>query len=98
MVLGSNKELYYLYILKSEKDGRFYTGVTNNLERRITEHNKGNSKYYKTRGPFQLVYFEEYSTRSEAMKREYHLKSLEGGSLKKKLVDNFDKNLLKMGR
>jgi putative endonuclease len=66
----------YTYILQCN-DGSFYTGWTNNLDRRLKAHNKGNaSKYTRSRLPVRLVYYEEYSTKQEAMSREYAIKRL----------------------
>lgn len=56
-------------------DGSFYIGWTNNLEQRIQAHNAGKgAKYTKGRRPVELVYYEEYDTKQEAMRREYQLK------------------------
>ena len=66
----------YTYIVEC-KDGSLYTGWTNHLEKRIQAHNEGNgAKYTKSRRPVKLVYFEEYGTKEEAMKREYAIKQL----------------------
>ncbi|MDY4168312.1 MAG: GIY-YIG nuclease family protein [[Ruminococcus] gnavus] len=66
----------YTYILKC-KDDSLYTGWTNDLKKRITSHNAGKgAKYTKARRPVQLVYYEEFQTREEAMKREYAIKQL----------------------
>ena len=66
----------YTYILKC-KDDSFYTGWTNNLEKRIHDHNSGKgARYTKARRPVELVYYEEFQTRQEAMKREYAIKQL----------------------
>ena len=66
----------YTYILKC-KDDSLYTGWTNDLKKRITSHNAGKgSKYTKARRPVELVYYEEFQTREEAMKREYAIKQL----------------------
>lgn len=66
----------YTYIVEC-KDGSLYTGWTNHLEKRIQAHNEGNgAKYTKSRRPVKLVYFEEYETKEEAMKREYAIKQL----------------------
>ena len=54
-----------------------YTGWTNDLKKRITSHNAGKgAKYTKARRPVELVYYEEFQTREEAMKREYAIKQL----------------------
>ena len=66
----------YTYILKC-KDDSLYTGWTNDLKKRITSHNAGTgAKYTKARRPVELVYYEEFQTREEAMKREYAIKQL----------------------
>jgi putative endonuclease len=80
--------MYYVYILRSLVNDRLYTGSTNNLSRRLEEHNSGKSKYTKLTAPFQLIYSEEHKTRSEAYKRELFLKSGKGREyLKNLLVD-----------
>ena len=66
----------YTYILKC-KDDSLYTGWTNDLKKRITSHNAGKgAKYTKARRPVELVYYEEFQTREEAMKRDYAIKQL----------------------
>ena len=66
----------YTYILKCN-DNTLYTGWTNNLEKRIKDHNDGKgAKYTKTRRPVELVYYEKFETKKEAMKREYAIKQL----------------------
>ncbi len=70
--------MFYTYILKSLKDGKYYYGQTNNLENRIKRHNNGKEKSTKGRIPFVLHYFEEYKTRGEAVKREFFFKTING--------------------
>ena len=66
----------YTYVLRCS-DGSLYTGWTNDIERRIEDHNAGRgAKYTKPRRPVELVYYEEYQTKEEAMKREYAIKRL----------------------
>jgi putative endonuclease len=66
----------YTYILQCS-DGTLYTGWTNQLEKRIQAHNDGKgAKYTKYRRPVQLVYFEEFETKSEALRRECEIKKL----------------------
>ena len=66
----------YTYILKC-KDGSLYTGWTNDLEQRVAAHNTGKGeKYTKARRPVELVYFEEFETKEQAMKREYAIKQM----------------------
>ena len=70
--------MFYVYVLKSLKDGKFYTGYTNNLERRFDEHNAGLSKATKHRGPFELVYYEASRNSKDALHRERYLKTTYG--------------------
>lgn len=66
----------YTYILKCN-DGTFYTGWTNNLEKRLKDHNDGKgAKYTKPRLPVVLAYYETYETKEEAMRREYAIKQM----------------------
>jgi putative endonuclease len=73
---------YYIYILYC-KDGKLYTGVTNDLESRLIEHNEGWVIYTSKRLPVKLVYYEEYDDVHEAIDRE---KQLKRWSRKKKLA------------
>ena len=66
----------YTYIVECA-DGSLYCGWTNDLDKRIKDHNAGKgAKYTKTRLPVKLVYFEEFDTKEEAMSREWHIKQL----------------------
>jgi putative endonuclease len=68
--------MWYVYILKCN-DGTLYTGITNDLGKRVSSHNKGTgAKYTKTRLPVEIVYYEEANDRSEASKREHQIKKL----------------------
>lgn len=67
-------EKHYTYILRCS-DGTLYTGYTNNLKKRVRDHNSGKgAKYTKTRRPVQLVYYEVYDNKTDAMSREWHIK------------------------
>ncbi len=66
----------YTYILRCA-DGTLYTGWTNDLEKRLAAHNAGTgSKYTRTRRPAELVFYEEFETKEQAMSREWHIKRL----------------------
>lgn len=66
----------YTYILECQ-DGTYYTGWTNNLEKRLKDHNDGKgAKYTKARLPVVLVYYEMFQTKEEAMRREYAIKHM----------------------
>ncbi len=66
--------MFYVYILKSKKDGGLYVGFTNDLNRRLKEHNSGSTFSTKSRIPFELIYFEGYKDRIDAEHREKMLK------------------------
>lgn len=66
----------YTYILRCA-DGSLYTGWTNDLEQRVRKHNAGNGgKYTRARRPVSLCYWEAFSTKEEAMRREWEIKQL----------------------
>lgn len=68
--------MHYTYILKC-RDGTYYTGYTNNLEKRLKAHNEGKgAKYTKGRGPVELVYYETFEDKTSAMRREWEIKQL----------------------
>jgi putative endonuclease len=66
--------MYYTYILYSERKDKYYIGYTHNLSSRLERHNSGRSRFTKSGIPWIIVYYEEYETKSEAMRREYELK------------------------
>lgn len=67
----------YTYIVKC-RDGSFYTGWTNDIEKRIAAHNAGKgAKYTKSRRPVELVYLEKFETKEEAMRREFAIKRMD---------------------
>jgi len=77
--------MYYVYVLKSLKDGNLYIGQTSNLGKRFQYHNSGRVKSTKRRAPFELIYADKFSTRGEAMKRERFLKDIKSKDFKKML-------------
>ena len=82
--------MFYTYILKSEKNGRFYTGYTSDLRKRLIQHNKGQSYYTKRDTPYLLVYYEACLNEDDARSREVYLKTGMG----KRFVKNRLKNYL----
>ncbi|MBV4418799.1 GIY-YIG nuclease family protein [Clostridium tyrobutyricum] len=68
--------MYYVYILKC-CDNTLYTGYTNDIQKRLKTHNNGKgAKYTRSRLPVELIYFEKYDFKNDAMKREYQIKQL----------------------
>lgn len=82
----NKKYMIYTYILKCS-DNTFYTGWTNDLDKRINAHNnKKGAKYTKSRIPVTLIYYEAHESKEEAMKREREIKRLTRKQ-KEKLID-----------
>ena len=81
----------YAYMVRCSDDS-LYTGWTNNLENRVATHNSGKgAKYTRGRTPVELVYYEEFKTRSEVMKREYAIKQLSRRE-KLQMVEGFNRD------
>jgi len=73
--LGPLEIMFYVYLLQSTKDNEWYTGYTDNLKRRVAEHNNSRSISTKQRAPFLLLYYEACSNKYDAIAREKYLKS-----------------------
>jgi len=74
---------YYIYILKSRKDGNLYIGQTGNLDKRLNAHYSGKVNSTRHRLPLELVYREKFVNRSQAIRREKELKSIESRDFKR---------------
>ncbi|MFM2339870.1 MAG: hypothetical protein RLZZ360_506 [Candidatus Parcubacteria bacterium] len=83
---------YYVYVLKSEKDGKFYTGCTNDLRKRFNQHCKGQVTSTKERLPVQIVYYEMSLEQGDAFAREKYLKTGMG----KRYINNRLKRFLSL--
>ena len=70
--------VYYVYVLLSKKDGNFYIGFTDDLKKRLDEHNKGRVPSTKNRTPLKLVYYEACLNQKDAIRREKKLKTTWG--------------------
>lgn len=82
----------YVYILRCA-DGSLYTGWTNDLEKRVKTHNAGKgAKYTKTRLPVELVYYEEYEEKGEALSREFNIKKLQKTAKEKLILKQYIDN------
>ena len=80
--------VYFVYVIRSLNFDYSYVGHTKDLKQRMIEHNKGKTRSNKAYKPFNLVYFEDYKTRLEAVKREKYFKSGSGRELLKKILKN----------
>lgn len=83
--------MFYVYVLKSKHDAELYIGSTNDLKRRVREHNAGSSHATSWRGPFVLIYYEAYKDEVEARSREWNLKRR--GNARLELVKRIQKSL-----
>jgi len=66
--------MFYVYIIKSIEDKSIYIGYTDDLRRRMQEHNFGKSKYTKNKYPYEIIYYESYKHKADAKYRENNLK------------------------
>ena len=80
--------MFCVYIIESKKRNYRYVGLTNNLQRRLEEHQKGYNKITKFYCPFELIYSELFDTRPQARRREKYLKSGYGRQWIKNQVKN----------
>ena len=82
--------MFYVYLLKNEKDNNLYIGSTNDLRKRFIEHNSGKVFSTKSRKPFELLYYEAYKAEKDARHREHNLKlrSRALQQLKRRLVES----------
>ena len=77
---------FHVYILLSETTNHYYIGHTQDVEQRLAYHNANYSKSLRNRGPWRLVYEEEYKTRAQAMRRERQIKSWKDRDMIERLV------------
>jgi len=78
--------MFFVYVLQSCNTKRYYIGSTNDIDRRFTEHNNGQTKSTKHQRPWKIVYLEGYCDNKTAKKRERVIKSYKGGLAFKELV------------
>ncbi|OGD68227.1 excinuclease ABC subunit C [Candidatus Campbellbacteria bacterium RIFCSPLOWO2_01_FULL_34_15] len=81
--------MMYTYIIKSNKDGKWYTGTTNDLRKRFKLHNDGEVTSTKGRGPFKIIYYEACIDKFDAFNREKYLKSGPGKRYVKNRLKRF---------
>ncbi len=81
--------MFYVYVLKSERDKKLYTGYTDNLKNRLRLHNKGRVSSTKDRIPLQLLYYEACLNQQDATHREKYLKTAWGKKYIKTRLKNF---------
>jgi putative endonuclease len=80
--------MYFVYLLKSKKDGKYYIGQTDNIERRFSQHNAGKNISTRNRRPLELIGYEIHETRDESRFREHQLKN--HSDKKKKFIEKIE--------
>jgi len=83
--------MYYTYIIQSESTGKLYIGQTSNLQARISKHDSDKNFSTKNKGPWTLLYFKEFNTRSESMLFEKKLKSYKNSNF---IIEKINKHEL----
>ena len=80
------EHMFYVYILISLKDRKFYIGYTGDLKRRLKEHNSGKNISTKSRLPLKLIYYESHLSKADAERREKYFKTTKGKSTLRQML------------
>jgi putative endonuclease len=83
---GMALQKFFLYILQSQKDVRYYVGISKDIKTRLDQHNRGVGKFTRSKRPWRLMYTEEYNTRPEAARREKQIKNQKSRSYIESLI------------
>jgi putative endonuclease len=78
--------MYYTYVLKSQKDKKFYIGYSTVLKKRFLEHQRGEVKSTKYRRPLELIFYEAFKDKKDAMRREKYFKTEKGKSSLRQMI------------
>ena len=92
LIMEKTYIFYYVYVLLSKNDGKFYIGFTEDLKRRFEQHNKGESPATKCRRPFELIFYEAYRNKYDALRREKYFKSTKGKTTLNTMLTEFLEN------
>jgi len=85
--------MFYTYVLYNLKDRKFYIGFTNDLKRRLKEHNAGKNISTRSRLPLKMLYYEAHLSKPDAMRRERYFKTAKGKKTLKQMLRNSLGNL-----
>lgn len=86
--------MFYVYVIKSDRTGSLYIGYSENLRKRLERHNYNNNVSTAHKGPWQLIYYEAYLEKNDALGREKFLKSGSGWRFLKKQLRHFIRRIL----
>lgn len=78
--------MYYVYVLLSLKDKNFYIGFSEDVKKRLTDHNAGRNTSTKSRRPLELIYYEAHLSKDDACRREAYFKTTKGKSTLKQML------------
>ena len=81
--------MHYVYILQSQKDKKLYIGLTSDLKNRVKEHNAGECKSTKLRVPLELIFYEAYLNKEDAMRREKYFKTTKGKTILRQMLKSY---------
>ena len=79
-------KFYYAYVLRSLKDGLFYIGYSDNLKTRVYDHNMGKNISTKNRRPLELIFYEAFPNKFDALRREAYFKTTKGKTTLKQML------------
>ena len=82
-------KFHYVYILRSLKDRLFYIGYSEDLKTRVKDHNQGKNISTKNRRPLELIFYEAYPNKADALRRESYFKTTKGKTTLKQLLKDF---------
>ena len=81
--------MYYFYVLRFIKNGKFYYGFSDNLKQRIKDHKSGKSNFTSRNGPFDLIFYEAYANKHDARDAEKYFKTGHGREVLKGKLKNY---------
>jgi putative endonuclease len=82
-------KFYYVYVLRSLKDGLFYVGFSEDLKNRVRDHNMGKNISTKNRRPLELIFYESFRSKADALRRESYFKTTKGKTTLKQMLKHF---------
>jgi putative endonuclease len=82
-------KFHYVYILRSLKDGLFYIGYSEDLKTRVKDHNQGKNVSTKNRRPLELIFYEAFPNKFDALRREAYYKTTKGKTTLKQMLKEF---------
>jgi putative endonuclease len=78
--------MFFVYVLLSQKDNNFYIGFSEDITKRLTDHNAGRNTSTKSRRPLELIYYEAHLSKDDALRREAYFKTTKGKSTLKQIL------------